>query len=389
MADTRRRAGRSGPDGPGGGAADGPARGSGAPASGGADDPPPSRQAAREGSGADAPENAAPDDAGVAAEAEGRPMAARSDRDGARSGAGGAGRSARPDGGAGAAAGGEDTAPPVEDAARQGGAERPPRRRSKLRAEIRELYYGDGPASVRFRYALLAFDVVTVAFFIVTTVAPMQAEMGPGWYKPADLAIGIVLLADFATRLWISTRPVYFLTRWSTLGDIVVLVAVFGSLVVNDLEFLRILRMLRIFRSYHLARELKERFTWYRRNEDIIQSGVNLFVFVFVTTSLVFVVEQENNPDINNYLDALYFTLATLTTTGFGDIVVTGWMGRLLAVVIMILGVALFLRLIQTIFRPTKVQYRCPTCGLNRHDPDAVHCKHCGTVVNIPTKGEL
>ena len=31
--------------------------------------------------------------------------------------------------------------------------------------------------------------------------------------------------------------------------------------------------------------------------------------------------------------------------------------------------------------------YECPECGLSRHDPDAVHCKHCGAVVNIPTEG--
>ncbi|MGE3248086.1 MAG: potassium channel family protein, partial [Beijerinckiaceae bacterium] len=76
-----------------------------------------------------------------------------------------------------------------------------------------------------------------------------------------------------------------------------------------------------------------------------------------------------------------------LTTTGFGDITMTDTSGRMLAVIIMILGVALFLRLIQTIFRPQKVAYPCPDCGLKRHEPDAVHCKHCGHILNIPTEG--
>jgi voltage-gated potassium channel len=54
----------------------------------------------------------------------------------------------------------------------------------------------------------------------------------------------------------------------------------------------------------------------------------------------------------------------------------------------MVVGVALFLRLVQTIFRPEKVRYRCPDCGLNRHDLDAIHCKHCGRVLNIQTEGD-
>jgi len=46
-----------------------------------------------------------------------------------------------------------------------------------------------------------------------------------------------------------------------------------------------------------------------------------------------------------------------------------------------------FVRLAQRIFRPNKVGYTCPCCGLNRHDPDAVHCKLCGVVLNIETEG--
>ena len=61
--------------------------------------------------------------------------------------------------------------------------------------------------------------------------------------------------------------------------------------------------------------------------------------------------------------------------------------GRLLAVVIMFVGVGLFLRLLQAIFRPSKVRFECPDCGLLIHDVDAVHCKHCGRVLHIPDEG--
>jgi voltage-gated potassium channel len=59
--------------------------------------------------------------------------------------------------------------------------------------------------------------------------------------------------------------------------------------------------------------------------------------------------------------------------------------GELLSVVIMIVGITLFLRLAQAAFRPgSKVRYPCPQCRLQRHDSDAVHCKACGHVLNIP-----
>ena len=57
----------------------------------------------------------------------------------------------------------------------------------------------------------------------------------------------------------------------------------------------------------------------------------------------------------------------------------------MLSMVMMIVGISLFLRLAQAVFRPGgEVRHPCPQCGPQRHDPDAVHCKACGQVLNIP-----
>ena len=53
----------------------------------------------------------------------------------------------------------------------------------------------------------------------------------------------------------------------------------------------------------------------------------------------------------------------------------------------MILGVTLFLNLVRALLSPSKIRFRCPRCGLLRHDVDAVHCKACGMVLDIPDEG--
>ncbi|GMA55390.1 hypothetical protein GCM10025857_67470 [Alicyclobacillus contaminans] len=110
-------------------------------------------------------------------------------------------------------------------------------------------------------------------------------------------------------------------------------------------------------------------------------------MFIFVITAVVYVSQVHINDDINNYIDALYFTIATLTTTGFGDITLVGHDGPYSGGSYHDLWYLIILRLIQTIFRPGKVRYECPSCGLNRHDHDAIHCKHCGEVIHITTEG--
>ena len=121
--------------------------------------------------------------------------------------------------------------------------------------------------------------------------------------------------------------------------------------------FLRIMRTLRLLRTYQVLARLRSRFPYFRRNEEVIIAVVNLGVFVFVMTAVVYETQHGTNPLIANYADALYFTVTALTTTGFGDIVLTGTVGRLISVIVMIFGVTLFLQLARTLFRP-------PRCGL-------------------------
>ncbi|MBJ3777174.1 potassium channel family protein [Acuticoccus mangrovi] len=257
-------------------------------------------------------------------------------------------------------------------------------RRVRAIRRARELYYGASPASRRFRFALLTFDVLSIAYFVASTVTFTAAH-----YQWLDFVIGSVLLVDFLVRFAIARQQLHTVRRLSFWIDLVVIVSLFGSALVPNLDYARILRMMRVLRSYRLLVELRRDFITFRQQEEVVESAVNLVVFIFIMTSMVLVVERDTNPDVNTFLDALYFTVATLTTTGFGDIVPTGAAGRLLSIVIMVFGVGLFVRLIQALFRPTKVNYTCPTCGLERHDLDAVHCKHCGSIVNIPTEGAV
>ena len=138
-----------------------------------------------------------------------------------------------------------------------------------------------------------------------------------------------------------------------------------------------------------VALPLRKDSRFFKRNEEVIFASANLFVFIFVMTAIVYETQHYRNPLIANYADALYFTVTALTTTGFGDITLQGTAGRMISVVIMVCGVTLFLNLARTLFQPRKVFFQCPDCGLQRHDYDAVHCKACGVVINIPNDEKL
>lgn len=251
-----------------------------------------------------------------------------------------------------------------------------------LYSRIDNLYHGHDREAMRFRWSLLALDVACILYFVIASFLHHVDDL-----HIVEELIGFVYLIEFMARFYIARERLRFVFNLVGLADLVVIASLLAPSLTENFLFLRVIRALRLLRSYHVIKELREQSSFVRLHEDIIFSVVNLLIFIFIMTALVYVLQIGNNPAITHYVDALYFTVTTLTTTGFGDITLVGTSGRILSVLIMIFGISLFLRLIQTIFRPEKVRYECARCGLTRHDNDAVHCKHCGDILHIQTEG--
>lgn len=251
-----------------------------------------------------------------------------------------------------------------------------------LRRTLRILYESNTAAGYRFRYTLLVFDIVTILFIVGTTFIPRHPVV-----EFFDIVIGLIILADFVSRIFISRTRLRDLMHVSTLADLAAIASFLAPVVGEGVGFLRVMRTVRLLRTYHLLRQLRGDSAYFRRHEDVIFAVTNLTVFIFVMTGVVYETQHYSNPQIANYADALYFTVTALTTTGFGDITLPGTGGRLIAVLIMIFGVTLFFNLARALINPLKVRFACPACGLQRHDIDAVHCKACGRLLNIPDEG--
>ena len=252
----------------------------------------------------------------------------------------------------------------------------------RLRARMRYLYHGSSPAAVRFRLAVIVVDFAIIAFFLA---APILREAGWAFYV-IDVIVAIALIADLTGRAlaWTDIRD--WLKRPSTWIDLFILATLLFPAWLYNFGFLRMMRLWTLLSSDFFWRTVGRRFDD-TRVEEITRALAALVTFVFVATGFVYATFRGYHTDIHGYLDALYFTVSSLTTTGYGDITLPGTWGRLLSIVIMLTGIPLFVPLAQTLVRPHKVKFPCPTCGLQKHDPDAVHCKACGETLCIPDEG--
>ena len=251
------------------------------------------------------------------------------------------------------------------------------------------LYEGYGKWPYVFRVGLLAFDLVTIAYFIITSFFTQpHPEL---WW--VDVVIGSVIAADLFARQYVARRKIDFWEDMTNWADLIVVITIFAPLLfaryIPSLAFLRVLRAVRIVRAFTVLRRAKSISAYLAAHSSLLDRITNLVVFIFLMSALVWVFQHEVNDSIQNYVDALYFTVASLTTTGYGDIVMVGMTGRVLSVIIMVLGLTLFVRLLSALRfgGDRKIAYKCQSCGLKKHERDASHCKHCGTVVMIETDG--
>lgn len=245
------------------------------------------------------------------------------------------------------------------------------------------LYEGVGKWPLTFRWSILVFDMLTISYFLVS---PFVGEEGRHYWL--DYVIGAIISADLAARFYISPKRKRFFLRFMNLADLIVVFTMFAPLVSQNYAFLRIIRAVRIARAFSFLRTESPLARYLQLHRVLMERAINLVVFLFIMSALVYADQVAKSPDIRNYLDAFYFTVTSLTTTGYGDIELVGWTGRVLPIIIMLLGVTLFLRLLRALVTPaSKAEVECTNCGLTRHERDAVHCKHCGAVVYIENEG--
>ncbi|MBP0438260.1 potassium channel family protein [Tianweitania sediminis] len=248
------------------------------------------------------------------------------------------------------------------------------------RQRLRDLYIGTDRRAIRFQWAVASIDLVIIVFFILSPVLQdLEAFL---WL---DYTVALLLTLDLAARAFAANDFKRWLRRPVVLVDLVVLATLLAPLWLVNLGFLRVLRLWSLSQNDIFWRSLRRR--GYREWEDVGRAGINLITCLFVITGFIYTFFARPGSGIEGWVDALYYTVATITTTGFGDITLPGTAGKLTSIVAMIVGISLFVRLAQALFRPYKVSFRCPQCALLRHEPDAVHCKACGHLLAIPNSG--
>lgn len=259
-----------------------------------------------------------------------------------------------------------------------------------------------------FIITLIILNVIAVILETVPSMHDEQHEII--FFKYFDLISVIIFSIEYILRVWSSNHEEkYKHSVWGRLkymvspGALIDLVAIAPSILAHfigvgriDLREIRILRLLRILRLFRLTAYTQSTQmiinVFKKRAKELAISFVLVTFLIIIASCIMYFAEHltptEKTSQFKSIPHTLWWAVVTLTTTGYGDMYPLTNIGKLMASIIMLVGVAFFAIPAGILsagfleeFRKTKVRktHRCPSCGelieLDEHHDDHEHKK--------------
>lgn len=188
-----------------------------------------------------------------------------------------------------------------------------------------------------FQLALLAFTLLLLAALVLDTILVLPKELA-NLIHMIDTFGCAVFFADFCYRLYKTEARLAFM-KWAWIDLLAC---------VPNLEMLRWGRLARVLRVIRLLRGVRSvQLVVSAMFQDKLRGGVISLVFSAVllvgfSSASVLIVERQPESNIKTAEDALWWSITTITTVGYGDRFPVTTEGRVIGVILMVAGVSMF-----------------------------------------------
>lgn len=209
----------------------------------------------------------------------------------------------------------------------------------------------------------LVMIILVVTSITLTVVESVESIMTPELrdiFLSIHVAILAAFLAEFLYRIWYAaqeydgTSPIkatlLFLINPLTIIDIIVIAPLFAIIWTRDLHnadmvilrvlrFTSILNMFHFYRSSRVIRLLKDmgREIWY----EMLIIFIISIQCLLISGVIFYALENGVNSNVNSIFDGIWWAVVTLTTIGYGDVYPITFGGRILAIILALIGIGL------------------------------------------------
>ena len=216
--------------------------------------------------------------------------------------------------------------------------------------EILEVGKGSDITSKICDNFLVLLVIGSIFSVILGSVPEIDAEFSEElrWF---EIITVLIFTVEYLLRLWVaplkykqSQRPkIKYISSFYGIVDLAAIlpfyVSLFGFGV--DLRVLRAARLLRILKISHYNTALQDlALAIYDERKSFVSAIYIFTVTLLITSSLIFFAENSKQPeDFRSIPDAIWWSLITLTTVGYGDVSPITPVGKIIGAITALLGV--------------------------------------------------
>lgn len=249
-----------------------------------------------------------------------------------------------------------------------------------------------------FDIGMMILIVISILLVMLESVTSFQ-DSHRQLLVVLEWVVTIVFTIEYILRLYAVYHPWKYARSFFGIIDLLAILPTYIAFFFGGAQaflIIRALRLMRIFRILKLSHFLSEG----QYIADALRASLTkIIVFLFFITILVtllgatmYLIEGGANQGFSNIPSSVYWAIVTLTTVGYGDITPITAVGKMLSAIVMVLGYAIIAvptgivtgELIKKARDHRTNTQACRYCGKEGHDDDAVHCKYCGNLINLP-----
>ena len=202
-----------------------------------------------------------------------------------------------------------------------------------------------------------------------------------------EWVVTVIFTLEYGLRLFVSRKPLRYVFSFFGLIDLLSILPTYISLLFPGIHYLMVLRVLRLLRVFRILKLLRYVAAIRILQRAIYASRFKIYIFLGATGTLVLImgtlmyIVEGDQSGFSSIPQSMYWTIVTMTTVGYGDIVPITILGKVIASFMMLIGYAI-------IAVPTGIvtselydaqqkenillkKLVCPHCGLEINQDDA------------------
>ena len=218
------------------------------------------------------------------------------------------------------------------------------RKLNLIRQKLYIIIYGvNTPAGKAFDIGLLVAILLSVFTIMAETIEGIDQRFHRELIV-LEWIFTVLFTIEYLTRIFVSKKPLRYIFSFYGIIDLLSILPMFFSLFLagsHILSSFRILRLLRLFRVFRLIEFMEESS---RLKVALLASRAKIMVFLYTVMiisiligTLMYYIEGPEN-GFTSIPKSVFYTIVTLTTVGYGDMVPTTALGQFFSMVLMVIG---------------------------------------------------